>query len=221
MVSVCSWFSLASSTLTRLLSLAPGREAISSNLATASERQNLVAAEPRLARLGTQIAQQRLVMHPIHGRLGVGVEHRAGTGGQGQEVALLPLDQLAVDRREAAPEEHVVQLRGGVRAGVDLLTGADAHEVGQQRGTGRRTGLDTQLRGQVQRNHTGRLIQVDVGSELGDRNLRRISRADRVGGLGVLEVAGVVGPVGEPALESVLGHVGHRRGNRRIQVHGH
>ena len=80
-------------------------------------------------------------MHPVHGRLGVSVEHRWAPAGRDRKVAFLPLDQMAVDSREAPPVQHVVQLAGGVRAGADLLTGADAQEVGQQRRAGRRAAV--------------------------------------------------------------------------------
>ena len=190
MVSVCSWLALASRTLTRLFSLAPGRDGDVLELGDDVGAAELGGPEPGLGRVGAQVAQQRFVVHPVHGRLGVGVEHRVGSGGQRQKVAFLPPDQVAVDRRKAPPVQHVVQLAGGVRAGVDLLTGADAQEVGQQRRAGRGTVVDTQLLGQIQRHHTGRLVQVDLWPEPDDRHLRRVPRANRVGGLGVLEHSG-------------------------------
>jgi hypothetical protein len=70
-------------------------------------------------------------VHPVQGCLGVGVEDRAGTGGQREEVALLPLDHAAIHGREAAPENDVIQLGGGIGAGVDPLAGTDANKVGQ------------------------------------------------------------------------------------------
>ena len=161
----------------------------------------LRGAEPGFGGLRAQIAQQGLVVHPVQGGVGVGVEGGSAARGQRQEIALLPLHEPLVDRGEATAVQDVVQLGGGVRAGADPLPGPDPHETGQQPGTGRRPRRDAQLLGQVQRDDP-----------------RRMAGADRVGGLGVLEVARVVGPILETPFEAVLGHV--RRGGRDGGIEG-
>src|SRR3954469_5279119 len=50
--------------------------------------------------LCAEVTKQRLVVHPVQRGIGRGVEGGLATGGQGQEVTLLPLHKPTVDRRE-------------------------------------------------------------------------------------------------------------------------
>ena len=149
--------------------------------------------ESRGRRLDAQVSQQGLVVHPVEGRIRIGVVRRPGAGGQREDVALLPGEPVAVDLRPAGAPDHEVELGRRIGARPHVFARLDVDEIGTQGGAGRRPGA-SQFLAQVERDDAGRALFVQPRREIGQGHLADQPGTDRIGRLAVLVVLSVTGP---------------------------
>ena len=148
--------------------------------------------EPGRVGLDTQVAQQRLIVDPVEGRVGVGVVFGPAARREGEEVPLLPGQLSLREAGPAAAPDHVVDLRRGVGLRLEALARQDADEVAH--GAGLVAGPGTaELVAQVEGHDPRRALLVQAAREIGIRHPAGLV-ADRVGRLAVLEVLRILRP---------------------------
>ena len=173
-----------------------------------------------LRRLGAEVAEERLVVHPIEGRVLARLVEHPTASRESEEIPGLPRDRGLVRRplggaARSAPAHHEEQVARGVGIGEHRLAGTNSDEArAQARARGRAgTAQDGRI---VERQHARAAPLVKLGVELGQRHLAGGALDEGIGGVAVVVIAGRRRKLAEGVrIVGVIGHGKPPSGNRR------